>query len=273
MGIEQEIIIPLSPDIQYCTRLDKILQSKESGLLYNMNYKTTSYMNDLRSSLEYSMQLMMEAEAARIAMGANVSGSIVLGFDKGSKRAVSEAEKKRGLTGKRILSPYTYAYYKGGEEDPWDPLSVQYSIAYRNGWKRFGVFDTKGGSLLDCCDKWWNMLDERIKMGTFSILPPIYHSEETIESIKKQIISMENLFQADPIDIEEIPGMLDIAFPQNLKNCNQHAGFMHHTCPYKPLCWDNEEPESLIGGMYKWREINHPYEDQFVAHPEHEMVA
>lgn len=260
LGVEQEIIIPLSslPPIYYCTRLDKILQRREDGLFFNLNYKTSSYLNDIFLSMERSVQLMMEAEAARIHLkekgkDAFITGTIVIGFDKGQKRKVSEGEKKRGLEGRRVLSPLTYGYVK--EDNPWNAESL-YSPVYKSGWRRFPIWNEIG------IESWWEMLPEEMKRMQFSILPPIHHHPEMIKDIKEQILETEIRIAAD--------APMNRVFPMNTHNCNQHAGFIHHTCPYTPLCWGDEDPMDLIGGMYEWRPINHPKEDELVPHYEWE---
>jgi hypothetical protein len=251
IGVEQEIVIPLTKDLSYCTRVDIILQEKNGGLYFVPNYKTSSYMNDLLLNSKYSTQLMMEAEAARHALKTNITGSIVIGFDKGQKRGVSDTEAKAGKVGKRLMSPFVYCYMKG--DDPWLENN-QVSVDYKYGWSRVPIWSTFS------YEDWWDKVPERIKLGSYSILPPIYHDPEFVEDIKKQIISVEERIANDPTFL----------LPMNLHNCTQHAGYMHHNCPYIPLCHDREFPEDLIGGMYKWREINHPHEDDLVAHPEYE---
>lgn len=250
-AIEQEIVIPLTESVTYLTRIDKGLRRKSNGTNFNLNYKTSSYIDDLQSSVECSMQLLMEAEALKYATGSFVTGSLVIGFNKGSKRSVSEAEKKRGLEGKRRISPFTYGYMKG--DDPWDP-KTQYSAEYKAGWTRFPTFVEPWTH-----EDWWNRMPDALRRGQYMTTTPIIHQPEMIARLKEQIVHVEQRL-AEYRDTDD----LDALYPQNFANCNQDEGYMHSTCPYKPFCWEGEDPDMLIGGAFKWREINHPYEEAFV---------
>jgi hypothetical protein len=245
LAIEQEIAIPLSENVTYCTRLDDILEDKETGLKYNLNYKTSSYVNDLPSQMSHSTQLMMEAEAARLHLGIAAVGTLIIAFDKGRSYGASDAEKKRGLSGKRRLSPLTYLYSKG--DDPWD-AGTKYSTEYKSGWKRVPTFVPPLSSEL----VWNKILTPGDKQGLFSELTPIYFDQGMVEDVRDQILTVER----------QVVNMNSSGnFPQNFHNCIQDGGYMHHTCPYHPLCWDGEEPEMLLGGLYAWREYNHPLEE------------
>ena len=254
LAIEQEIAIPLSDDITYCTRVDKILEDKETDLKYNLNYKSSSYLDDLPTEMSHSMQLMMEAEAARLHLGIASVGTIVIAFDKGRAYPASPAEKKRGLTGKRLLSPLTYLYMKG--DDPWD-AKAQYSTEYTTGWKRVPTFVEP----LSHERVWIHLLSPSVKQGLFSELTPIYFPQEMVEDVREQIARVE--YQVVSMNSCGI-------FPQNFHNCTMDNGYLHHTCPYHPLCWDDEDPEMLIGGLYEWREFNHPLEET-VREEAHEL--
>jgi hypothetical protein len=190
------------------------------------------------------MQLMMEAEAARLHLGIECVGTIVIAFDKGRAYPASPAEKKRGLTGKRLLSPLTYLYAKG--DDPWSAATM-YCTEYKTGWKRVPTWVPPLSP-----ERVWEMLSDEEKRGLFTELTPIYFDQGMVEDVRKQIIHSER----------QIVGMDEEGcFPQNFHNCTQDNGYLHHTCPYLPLCWDEEEPEMLIGGLYEWRTFNHPLEE------------
>jgi len=245
LSIEQELAIPLSDNITYLTRLDKNLRDKETDLKYNLNYKTSSYVNDLHQEMSHSLQLMMEAEAARLHLGIECVGTIIIAFDKGRSYGASDAEKKRGLSGKRRLSPLTYLYSKG--DDPWD-ARTQYSTEYKSGWKRVPTFT--GGLTPE--GVWIHKLSPAVKQGLFSELTPIYFDQEMVEGVREQIVLVEN---------QVVSMNSSMLFPQNFHNCFQDGGYIHHSCPYTPLCWDDEDPEMLIGGLYEWRTFNHPLEE------------
>ena len=263
LAVEQEIAIPLDEDITYCTRLDDILDDKKTALNYNLNYKTSSYVNDLQNDMAHSMQLMMEAEAARLHLGIAAVGTIVIAFDKGRSYGASEAEKKRGLTGKRLLSPLTYLYAKG--DDPWDVMT-KYCTEYKTGWKRVPTFVPPLSPEI----VWNGMLTPGDKQALFSELTPIYFDRGMVEDVRIQIVVSER----QVVEMNE-----KTCFPQNFHNCFQDNGYLHHSCPYTPLCWDDEDPEMLLGGLYEWREYNHPqmllgslYEWREYNHPLEETV-
>ena len=260
ISVEQELVIPLSDDVSYMTRLDNILRSKDSGEFYNLNWKSSSYMNDLLPHATTSLQLMMEAEALRQHTGKYSTGSIVIGLDKGGYRKVSEKESENGLSGKRLLSPFCYLWRKG--KDPWVVDDSLYGVEYKYGWERVPTF-----ALPLTMEKAWNIIPEAKKRGLYVELPPITAHPHMIEALKLQISVMEGRMGMGMFLFNQgkDPKILDQFFPQNFNNCVQDGGFMHCTCPYKSICWDGEEPELLVGGMYQWREANHPYEENFFA--------
>jgi hypothetical protein len=245
IGTEEEIVIPLSPEVTYLTRLDKKLRRRSDDVFLSLNYKTSSYLSNLYDMSEHNLQLIMEAKGASISTGSFVSGSLVVGFDKGSKRKVSDSEQRQGLEGSRRISPFTYGYSK--DDDPWESDKV--SSQYKAGWKRFPIWG--GGNWIDMAEEWWGRIEDRVKMSQFVILPPIIYDPSTIESLSNQIVQTEL----------ELP---KLRYPQNLKNCNQHAGYIGHKCPYIPFCWNGERVEDVLGGAFRWREINHEYEREFL---------
>lgn len=237
IAVEQEFLIPLAPDLIWMTRLDKVLRRLSDDAFFNMNYKTSAYLNDLYSNVEHDIQLIMEAVAVGMFAKTDMAGSLVLGFDKGRKQAVSDAEKKLGLAGKRLLSPFTYGYRKEGN----------YSCAYKRGWDRFPVWTEMPR------EAWYEQnVPEDTRTGSYSLLTPIFHAPDVIERIKKQIVTTETWIDS--------LGESFYSYPQATKNCNQHAGFIHMTCPYKGLCWGGTNVVDVLGDTFQWRPINHPHE-------------
>lgn len=97
----------------------------------------------------------------------------------------------------------------------------------------------------------WDKIPLDIKNSTYSILPPIMVSQDRIKDLKSQIVKQETVIRQS-------------GWPQNWKNCHQHAGFIGHRCSFIPICWGGEDPEDLIGDTFQWRGINHEYEREFL---------
>lgn len=240
-NVEKELAIPLFQDqnveIVWATRPDIIPRRKSDGMRFNINIKTSQYPDELGEENEHSIQLMMEAEATRLSTGQHISGSLILGFDKGKKQAVSESDKKKGLRGKRLISPLTYCYTKGGH----------YDHKYTTGWSRTPVWRDPG------CENWMKALPPDVKMSRI-VEVPIYHDPNLIAAVKQQIVAEELRI----MEYWNESGDMNQIFPQNLNNCNRDGGYFHHKCPYKEPCFEDFVD---LGGAYKYRDANHPIED------------
>jgi hypothetical protein len=267
-GVEQEFVLPLGEiqyryypyskeDVSWMTRLDVKLRRREDGMWFNLNYKTSSYVNDLNYSLEHDPQVIMESEALRqhiqsLSSEYYCGGTIVIAFDKGQKRGPSDVEERQGKTGKRRISPFTYGYRKGA--DPWD-TNAAYSVKYKNSWNKCAIWVDPGK------ERWYDsILDSETKRNAISFLTPIYHDPDFTERVKKQILSSEEDYANRLDGFRRGTVDLDWAFPMNLRNCNQDGGFIHHICPYK----DNVEgcfSSFTVEENYEKRKYNHPVEN------------
>jgi len=234
-AVEQEMMIPLGiyadKNIEYCTRPDVILERVEDGKFFNNNIKTSGYVKDLGLIYEFSLQMLLEAEAVRREYDCDISGSIITAFNKGKKGAPTKSDKDRGfITGRRIDSPFTYVWWKKGK----------WSFRWSKDAAKVGVWEF-------CKDpaEWYDQLKEvcgsEFVSGEVDISEPIRHS--TSMDLKKVTDSVCQMVTSD----------LRV---RNYDACNNYGGY-NKPCQYKMWCWgtDQERVEN-----YEPRIPNHPLE-------------
>jgi hypothetical protein len=232
-SIERELIVPLgirdSTEFWWATRPDVILERKEDQASFNLNIKSSGYIDDLATIYEFSVQMLMEAEAIRIHLGKQTVGSIILGLDKGEKRKALKSDRDLGLyEGFRQDSPFMYMWKKGS-------LRTKSYIP--------GAFKVPADSCYSTFDEFYPTLDPSVVASQVVVTPPISHPPCDVEDLKGEILTVENLVhQGFKV--------------RNLSNCNNDGGYKK-PCPYKQFCWGTPQEKE---DNYIPRIPNHPIE-------------
>jgi hypothetical protein len=263
LACETEMVLPLSRDLIYSTRLDLGVRDRASGMVYNWSYKTDSSPDDIRERMQFHMQHLMEDAALAAHLGERCYGTIIFGIDKGSKGHASTRDLKAGKGGgERRLSPFTYGFVRDSG------IALTYSSKYQSakGWERFPVWlDYPGGSA-----GWydWLLEHEFDPYEQFVEVPPILFDDERYESVKRQIVAIDERLHVGRIATTRIQsGELyeddlfnarrDAHYPQNFLNCQKDGGYKKF-CPYIDLC--HGAGDGGAREMFKPRVPNHPIE-------------
>ena len=278
---ELEIVLDLTDDLVWMSRIDGHLKRRAKGthLPYVWEYKTsaTNYADELVNSAQDNFQFLMEAAALEQHYKAQgetnyVGGTQLLVLLKGVKTWASQTEEARGISGQRRMGPFTYAYHKGdpfaanpGEGNDWQPK-------YHAGWTRVPVWVYPGLETYYSEKYFYDKKHKSYKdnMGLIFQPPPISLDRQKFSNLKRQIVSIEGEI-ADGVanlvgctDEEERNMILDDYFPQNFLNCHKDGGFNKKDCPYVGICHGGDDPHP-DNGIYRWREPNHPFEDQVLV--------
>jgi hypothetical protein len=275
---ELEIVLELTDNLIWMTRIDGHLHRllKGNDLPYVWEYKTsaTNYASELINSAQHNFQFLMEAAAlqehyAKQDKTIYVGGTQLVVLLKGQKTWATDAEKKRGISGQRRISPFTYAYFKG---DPFaDPSAgCDWWPKYKAGWTRLPVWVYPG------IERWYSKEfffdpehgSREYLDGLIFEPPPISLDRKQFENLKAQIIAIEDQIAAGAdlamqANVHQ-DKILDHYFPQNFLNCHKDGGFNKKDCPFVGVCHEGEDPNP-DGGIYQWREPNHPFEDQVLV--------
>jgi len=277
---ELEIVLELTNDLIWMSRIDAHLLRKAKGthLPYVWEYKTsaTNYADELVNSAQDNFQFLMEAAALEHhydTVGGDsplyVGGTQLLVLLKGVKTWASATEEARGIKGQRRMGPFTYAYHKS---DPFhaDPGVDEWQPKYHAGWTRVPIWIYPGLEKYYSEEFFYDTKHKSYKdnMGLIFQPPPISLDRKKFENLKTQIINVEFMIEEGVKAINATPEMtettLDMFFPQNFLNCHKDGGFNKKDCPYVPVCHGGDSPDPA-DGVYRWREPNHPFEDQVLV--------
>lgn len=260
---ELEILHEFHPGYGWMSRPDLVVRPWGEETRLNVNYKTSSYPEDVLKQSKLALQLLMEAEAIRATTTDYVSGTIIIVFDKGYKSKLTKTEKEAGKTGYRRVSPLTYAWSTGVDEE--DPTNTKWSLESKAKHFRVPMFNVMS------THNWWEWLDTNqsdvLRRQIFET-PVIQHAVEKTESVKTQILEVERQVETG-IDlyksIESKHGkerILDKYFPQNFDNCLNHHGFRGQ-CPVYDFCHTVGVSEKPLY-HYSLRVPNHPVEQSII---------
>jgi len=280
---ELEIVLELTNNLIWMSRIDAHLLRKAKGthLPYVWEYKTsaTNYADELVNSAQDNFQFLMEAAALEHhydTVGGDstlyVGGTQLLVLLKGVKTWASATEEARGIKGQRRMGPFTYAYFKGDPFASYDSTDYKpdWQPKYHAGWSRVPIWVYPGLERYYSEEFFYDKKHKSYKdnMGLIFQPQPISLDRKKFENLKTQIIAVEGHIYDGVQDIEDNPthtaGLLDAYFPQNFLNCHKDGGFNKKDCPYVPVCHGGDSPDPA-DGIYRWREPNHPFEDQVLV--------
>ncbi len=263
---ETEMVMELSPSVAGLFRLDLGVRDRWTGGAYNVEWKTDSNPSDIHLRMEYYLQLLLEAKALSNHLGGeHVSGTIIIGVDKGSKTGPTAGDYKAGKAfGERRKSPFTYAYRRDKGNGP------EYRRKYTANWELIPVWKNFG------LQEWYDMLmsgagiedDPLDPFELFVETPPVRFNEERYQSIARQIDTFETdiALGASAVVVntaafgngEEVQVILDRFFPQDFGQCKNFMGYRRQ-CSFFDLCHGAAALDPYSNGYVK-REPNHALE-------------
>lgn len=230
ISVEQEITFPLSDGVMWCTRPDLILKRQYDGSFFNGNIKSTSYLKDLETNYEFSVQMLMEAEGVKKAWNLTTGGSVVIALNKGRKGVLSKADREAGKEGFRMESPFTYTYYKGGKViQEWKPGASKVPV-----WE-----------IVATPEDWYGRLEPEVLSEQCLITTPIVHSNKMdYHEVVQDIVTVEALASTG-------------VYPKHYNSCNSF-GTYRKPCEFRQWCWGTEQERA---DNFVPRKANHPYEE------------
>ena len=220
VSIEEELLTPLTSNVQLYTRADAILRERLSGDLWVLNWKTAREVKDWNKKWFYDIQAWTESLAAEAKLGEPVRGCIFYGIWKGPIY--------QGTTTSRLIYGYRYSHPGG---------STSYGTENSGSGKRFRVAEETfpfGEGLA----AWINWLPEDFLRKHFVESAPQIRQDELVEGWLRQVVGLES--DIDHVLAEGSPqDKLDF-FWQNWgeDTCSR--------CAYAPLCTLKAGPEELI---------------------------
>jgi hypothetical protein len=240
-AIEQEMIYDHN-GLRFMSKPDLILADQSEETWAYIEFKSTSTKKaEWINSWNTAIQLHSTIKAVEATLGTAPSVVIVQGLYKGYS-----AYNKQ-------TSPFCYAYKKAGGASF---LSDEVSYEYRAGYKKFPVWEMKGG-----CKSWVESMPDYTLVDQFPQSPPIYIKEDLVESFFNQRLIREQeiklaLQMLEAIDDEETrQAILNTSFQQKFDQCLPGWG---KPCSFRFICHGGVDNPLQSG--YTWREPHHEEE-------------
>lgn len=237
VAIEQEILYT-HDGCDFMSKPDLILANSEGHLVY-IEYKTTGYSNEKWfDSWETSPQLHSTLHAIKEVTGLDVTAAIVQGLYKGNKYL--------GRQG----SPFCYAYHRAGQP-PF--IEEQFSYTYKAGYKKFPVWQLKGG-----LEAWLDGMPDEVLKAQFPEVPPVYYRPYLAEAFFKQSALRRKEIELAKSMLEQIPEsaqeIMAVSFKQNFEACKPSFG---NGCTFYNLCHENPENKHPLELGFQIRQPHH----------------
>jgi len=239
-AIEQELVVPLkvggvtTPEeasLLWLTRPDALLRRRSDNATFNCNIKTTGYIKDLQKIYEFSVQMLMEAQAIQLHKGIETGGTVILALNKGQKGRPSKEDRLQGKTeGYRQDSPLTYVWWKN--EAP--------TFQWSKGAVKKGVWEFNSTP-----EEWFLKLPVDLAKQQVDLSLPITHTgSSSISDVIEDIVTVETLVKTG-------------FCPKNLDACNSYSTF-NKPCDYHKWCHGTPQER---GENFIPRQANHPLEE------------
>lgn len=229
-GIEQEFVVPFSPEFSWLCRPDLLLERKTDKHLFNGNIKTSGYIKDLKEVYEFSIQMLLEALAVQLHNGETTGGTVIIALSKGQKGKLNKRDIEKGKTGLRQDSPLTYVWWKNGT----------YTFQWAVKAEKIGVWEFNQSP-----NEWIDKLPVDVARAQIDISDPITHGKGlSIQTVMKDILTVNKL---------AIKG----CHPHNYDACNSYGTF-RRPCAYKLWCHGTEQERA---DNFIPRTPHHPHEE------------
>lgn len=231
ISVEEEFLMPLAPGFHLLVRADAVVENKEDGYLYVINWKTTSRVDGFTRKWQYDIQMWTEAMGVEQQLGRPVIGCVVEGLYKGVWRDQHWASSLIWGSRKAI-----------GEG------RYKYSERRVPGWERFSVWDNVFPTApeADPIAAWVGFLDLDTVDRYYVQTPPILRNDAVVEEWLEGVLRQE----ADARAVIE-HGTADdhkTYFKQEFSewNCGR--------CAFTPVCGKVTDVPSMVqAGLYVQR--------------------
>lgn len=215
LSVEEEIEVPLTPNVVLYSRADAVLRDRSDGTNWVLNWKTASEVKDWNRKWFYEPQAWTESLAVESKLGVAVAGCIFLGVWKGPMY--------QGKTTSRLI--YGYKYPNGTYATENNGKGVKFEVAK----EKFPFGEGIGA--------WISWLPRDILKRHFVESAPQIRQDSLVERWLRQLCRNEH-------DIDHIlsagdAGDVDDFFWQNWsEDCGR--------CSFRDLCMLRATPEAMI---------------------------
>lgn len=246
LGVEREIVMPLTPDLGWMARADAILKRRADGDLYVYSLKTCNEFSERKDEENrLDMQGVSELAAVEWLMGERVAGVKMEFLVKGKRDRYTEWKQDSALVRPwRRVGQFGVEWTVAGRIPCLDP-GCKYHKGRLDGWHNLGK-------------EWermpvWEVMTPKEWFGTLTrgeVLPegldalaglvaspiPYYRNQEDVGRWRRQVTSQETRVAEDTRvcnvalatrDAELTEGRVDARFPQFKRSC-----IWPTRCPY-----------------------------------------
>jgi hypothetical protein len=253
IAVERELNWPIAEDIIDQVRCDLLARRKADGLLFYVEWKSTSTGGDeWAKQWEHNTQLLANTLAVEEMLGERLDGVMIEGIVKGRRKR--DDNPRSPFYGRRIHnSPLTYGYECALTGD------VQSKYTAAKGWEKVASWQVRSSPAVWIRDA--VSTEELEKL--FAPVPPIRPREEHLRRWREQTIAEERdrAHRLQLVRTGDLPA--HVAFPLNDEHCFRYWG---HPCAFEPLCFTGAIAADPIGsGLYQLKKNHHSQ-----WHPEEE---
>jgi hypothetical protein len=230
--IELPCAYNLGDDVYFIAKPDLILEDRETGELWYVEYKTTGSKLDDRwlNQWNFAVQVHSGIKAAEQTLGRELAGCRVIGLSKGYKNTYDGSQ----------MSPFAWGWVKEGApgvvEDQYSYTSIR-----TKGWQKFAT------SVLPNYAEWVDNMPDDVLNSQFALTPPIVGRDDLVEKFFEQVkgyAQQQVLSQQEP----EIGN--HFLYPQTFSACNPPY-FSGQKCEFHDICWQSwVEADPLASGLY-----------------------
>lgn len=228
LSVEEEFLMPLAPGFHLLVRADAVVENKEDGYVYVINWKTSSRIDGFNRKWQHDIQMWTEAMGVEQQIQRPVIGCIVEGLYKGVWREG------------HWTSPLIW-----GSRKPIDGGRYKYSEKRVPTWERFSVWDNPFPSAPDAdpIAAWVGFLEMDSVERCYLQTPPILRNDEVVEEWLEGVLRRE----ADARNVLEHGTTSDHIsyFKQEFSewNCGR--------CGFSPVCGKVTDVASMVrAGLY-----------------------
>lgn len=222
LAIEEEMEVAITPNVILQARADAILQERNTGAVYVLNWKTASSIDNWNKKWFFDVQSWTESLAAEAKLGLPVAGCLFYGVYKGPMW--------QGNMTSRLIYGYKEELPSG---------IVTYTPEYKSGLKRFPVWE-ESFPFGEGIPAWISWLPKDFLKGHFCVSAPQLRNDFIVEKWIRQLARVES-------DIDSVlQGTEEDHNDYFIQNFGDNCG----RCPYVDLCLERSTPENLIDANY-----------------------
>lgn len=224
LSVEEPVESMLSPNIRLIGRCDAVVRSREDGMVYVFNWKTTKSKANWTRKWQHDIQMWTEAFLVQEKLGETVVGCIVEGLWKGYW--------KEG----RFQTPLLY-WWDDGSDIP--SLSYVRGRQPKPSWK---------GSPLPSLSEWVYWIPQELVEGHFVRSNPILKNDAVVEGWLREVVRRES-------DVEHVlqAPLEDQLLYFERRFSDSNCSF----CPFQDLCYERAHLVDLLSEGRLARRVDH----------------